>query len=35
MENKDATLYFKELQPFFEQAFLDEAKKISKFIQGL
>jgi hypothetical protein len=35
MEGKDARLYLSTFEPFFDQAFLDEEKKIKKFMQGL
>jgi hypothetical protein len=35
MEGKDAKKYLSTFEPFFDQAFLDEDKKIRKFMQGL
>ncbi len=35
MEGKDAKLYLSTFEPFFDQAFLNEKKKIKKFMQGL
>lgn len=35
MEGKDSKLYLSTFEPFFDQAFLDEDKKIKKFIKGL
>lgn len=35
MEGKDAKQYLSTFEPFFDQAFLDEDKKIKKFMQGL
>lgn len=35
MEGKDAKQYLSTFEPFFDQAFLDEDKKIRKFMQGL
>lgn len=35
MEGKDAKQYLSTFEPFFDQAFLDEDKKIKRFMQGL
>lgn len=35
MQGKDATLYIQTFAPFFKQAFLDQSKKLTKFIEGL
>ena len=35
MQGKDSKLYLKTFEPFFDQAFLDEDKKIKKFMKGL
>ena len=35
MEGKDSKLYLSTFEPFFDQAFLDEDKKIKKFVKGL
>lgn len=35
MEGKDSNLYLSTFEPFFDQAFLDEDKKIKKFVKGL